>query len=224
MKKFAWVAPISLLVIVLSSGHAQAATFTETQDAGEVLSNAVRVVSPESQPLESISGTLSGDADLFRLSMTGDQKFSATTTGGANFDTQLFLFDSGGKGVYGNDNDGASFQSALPIGGFSPEKSGTYYLGISGFDYDPVSPDGEIFADFPDAGFNTVAGPTGPGGESVLSGFDGARLEPGGSYTIALTGAETETKSVPEPSSVLGILALGAWSVGTLLKKTKPVL
>lgn len=224
MKKFVWVAPISLLAVVLSSGHAQAATFTETQDAGEILSSAVRVISPELQPLESISGILSSDADLFRISLTGGQSFSATTTGGANFDTQLFLFDSGGKGVYGNDNAGVSFQSTLPIGGFSPQKSGTYYLGISGFDYDPVSTAGEIFTDFPDTGFDTVAGPTGAGGKSALSGFDGARLEPGGSYTIALTGAQTETKSVPEPSSVLGILAVGAWSIGALLKKTKPVL
>jgi len=224
MKQFAWVASTSVLVMVLSSGHAQAATFTETKDGGEVLGTAAQVISPESQPLDVLSGALSGDADLFRISLTGGQTFSATTTSGAGFDTQLFLLDSGGMGVYGNDNAGSSNQSTLPAGGFSPQKSGTYYLGISGFDYDPVSTGGEIFADFPDTGFDTVAGPTGLGGKSALIGFDGARLEPGGSYTIALTGAKTETKSVPEPSSILGILALGTWGIGALLKKTKPVL
>jgi len=39
----------------------------------------------------------------------------------------------------------------------------------------------------------------------------------GGSYTIALT----EAKPVPEPSSVLGTLALGAWGLSSLLKNKK---
>ncbi len=218
MKKFALLTAISVPIAVLSSNQALAARFTETGDAGETMSTAQPVILPDSLPLDSIFGTLNGDADLFQISLTGGQSFSATTVGGADFDTQLFLFDSAGKGIYANDNASSTpgfNQSTLPTGGFSPTESGIYYLGISGFDYDPVSVGGKIFPDFPDVAFNQVVGPTGSGGGSPLSGFDGAILDKGGSYTIAVTGA----KAVPEPSSVLGTLALGACGVGFLLKK-----
>lgn len=216
MKKFTPVTAISVLLVVISSSHAQAATFTEIEDAGETLSTA-QDISSGPVPLKSISGTLAGDADLFEISLTGGQTFSAKTVGGASFDTQLFLFDSAGKGVYGNDDAGSSKQSTLAKGRFSPAESGSYYLAVSGFDYDPVSDGGEIFPDFPDVSFNKLAKPTSSGGESPLSGFDGAKLDNGGSYTIALSGAEP----VPEPSSVLGTLALGACGLGYLLKKYK---
>jgi len=50
------------------------------------------------------------------------------------------------------------------------------------------------------------------------SGFDGAKLlDNGGSYTIALSGAEP----VPEPSSVLGTLALGALLLGLSAEKSR---
>lgn len=194
--------------------------YTENSDAGETLNTAQPVISSDSSLLKSITGTLNGDADLFQISLTGGQTFSATTVGGADFDTQLFLFGSAGKGVYGNDNESYTpgfNQSTLPIGGFSPAESGIYYLGISGFDYDPVGSKGEIFPDFPDVAFNQVVGSTGFGGESPLSGFNGAILDKGGNYTIALTGA----KPVPEPSSFLGTLALAAWGGYYLLKHKK---
>lgn len=218
MKKFALLAAISVPIVVLTAKPAQAAGFTEIGDAGETLSTAQQVILSDSSPLESISGTLAGDADLFQISLTGGQIFSATTVGEANFDTQLFLFDSAGKGVYGNDNESSTpglNQSTLPKDGFSPAKSGIYYLGISGFDYDPVSVKGEIFPDFPDVTFNQVVGAIGAGGEAPLSGFDGAILDKGGSYTIAVRGAE----SVPEPSSMLGTLALCVWGGGLVLNK-----
>lgn len=216
MKKIASITAISVLTTVLSSGHAQAAPFTESGDAGETLSTAQVVTLSDSTLLESISGMLSDndDADLFQIFLTGGQTFSATTVGGASFDTQLFLFDSTGMGVYGNDNSGSSNQSTLPSG-FSPVESSIYYLAISGFDYDPISVEGDIFPDFPEVSFDEVVGPTGPGGGSPLSEFDGARLGEVGSYTILLS----QGQPVPESSSVLGTLALGAWGLSSLLKK-----
>lgn len=224
MNKLARVTAISALVAAISSVHAQAATFTEMGDAGETLSTAE--VIRGSQPLDSISGALPGNADqgtfpgsadLFKLSLTGGGTFSATTVGGASFDTQLFLFNSKGIGIYGNDNASLTLennQSTLPKGDFSPTKSGLYYLAISGFNYDPVSDQGEIFPN-PGLPFSQVFGPTGPGGGSPLSGFAGPGFS-GGSYTIALTGA----KAVPEPSSVMGT-ALGALSVVWILKRKR---
>lgn len=219
MKKFACITTMSALVTALYSGPVQAATFTEMGDAGETLETAQ--ASQGSGPLDSIFGALSTvtpDADLFRIFLTGGQAFSASTVGGAEFDTQLFLFNKKGMGIYGNDNAShvlGENQSTLSSD-FSPTKSGFYYLAVSGFDYDPVDSEGEeIFPD-PAFPFNQVFGPTGPGGESHLSGFNGTRLN-GGSYAIALTGA----KAVPEPSSTLGILAFGALSTVFWLKHQK---
>lgn len=230
MKKIALLTAVSVLSTVLFSGHAQAVTFTETDDAGETLSTA-QVIPSEPLPLESISGTLAGDADLFQIFLTGGQTFSATTVGGANFDTQLFLFNADGFGVYFNDDSSGTQQSTLPASSqFTPTTSGIYYLAVSGFDYNPVNEDGvDIFpnlTDFPvetplDEILQGVFGPTDLGGESPLSEFDGAILYGDESYIITLTGAQTGAETVPEPSSVLGTLALGACGVGSLLKNKK---
>ncbi|WP_137455119.1 PEP-CTERM sorting domain-containing protein [Halomicronema hongdechloris] len=53
-------------------------------------------------------------------------------------------------------------------------------------------------------------GPTGPGGGAPLTGFAGVS-NTSGNYTITLTGAQTiaaPAASVPEPSVVMGVLAL----------------
>ncbi|MEW6497842.1 MAG: DVUA0089 family protein [Cyanobacteriota bacterium] len=224
---------MSVLATVLSPIHAQAFTFTEVDDAGESLSTAqstAQVIPSGTLLLESISGTLSGfddPADLFEIFLTGGQSFSATTVGGADFDTRLFLFDADGSGIYFNDDSSGTLQSTLPANSsFTPTQSGTYYLGISGFDYSPVNAAGDrIFpslADFPvdvpaEDIFTGVFGPTGPGGDAPLAGFDGAILNSGGSYTIDVTGAEP----VPEPSSILALLIAGASGVSLRLRNQK---
>lgn len=227
---------MSALISALSPIKTQAITFNEVDDAGENL-NTAQVVS-DSSSLEAISGTLSGfddPADLFKIFLTGDQPFSATTVSSADFDTRLFLFDSDGSGIYFNDDaSSGTLQSTLPANStFTPTQSGIYYLGISGFDYSPVNTAGErIFpslADFPvdvpaEDIFTEVFGATGPGGDAPLDGFDGAILNSGGSYTIALTGAAGvgAAAAVPEPSSILALLVIGGASGATMqLKKQK---
>jgi hypothetical protein len=221
---------MSALVAALSPLQAQAFTFTEIDDAGESLGTA-QIIPSGSSLLESISGTLFGfddPADLFQISLTSGQSFFASTVGGADFDTRLFLFDAEGFGVYFNDDSSSStLQSTLPANSsFTPTQSGTYYLGISGFDYSPVNAAGErIFpslADFPvdvpaENIFTGVFGPTGPGGDAPLNGFDGAILNSGGSYTIALSQAE----SVPEPSSIAALLVAGASGTALRLRNRK---
>lgn len=221
-----------VLVTVLSPAQVQAFTFTETGDAGESLSTA-QIVTPGPSPLESIAGTLSGfndPADLFQIFLTGGQPFSATTVGGASFDTRLFLFAADGSGVYFNDDSSSTtLQSTLPANSLlTPTRSGIYYLGISGFDYNPVNASGEaIFpglADFPvdvpvENIFTGVFGPIGPGGGAPIDTFNGAILNEGGSYEIALTGAE----GVPEPSSILALAIAGASGTVLRLRKKKRV-
>lgn len=210
------VAIVGGAIIALGgAGTAQAFSFTESVDAGETLGTAqvVNTQLPETVLTSIIGSTSSEDnADLFKIFLSAGQTFSATTEGGASFDTQLFLFNADGFGVEANDDtDINSFQSTLPLSGFSPTHSGIYYIGISGYDYDPVSSEGLIF---PNASFEGVEGPTGPGGESPLAGFAGDGVPPEfGSYTITITGAQ----AVPEPSSILSLLAFGAFSVRAML-------
>lgn len=228
MQKVTCLTAISVITVLLTSGSAQAATFTEIGDAGELL-NTAQTISQRTQPLTSIYGAVSGDADLFKIFLTGGQTFSATTISPDTFeipiddllgspteilaDPQLFLFDSTGRGVYSNDDTSFSSQSILPSGGFSPSNSGIYYLAISSFNYDPVGAGGKIFGAPTKDG---VWGPTGPGGASPLSGFTGTSTT-SGRYAIALTGAQP----VPEPTSVLSVLALGAWGASRLKNQKK---
>ncbi len=220
---------MSVLMTALYPIQAQAFTFTEVDDAGESLSTA-QVIPSGPSLLKSISGTLSGfddPADLFQIFLTAGKSFFASTVGGADFDTRLFLFDADGFGVYFNDDSSGTLQSTLPANSpFTPTQSGIYYLGISGFDYNPVNAAGErIFpslADFPvdvpaENIFTGVFGPTGPGGNAPLAGFDGAILNSGGSYTITLTEAE----SVPEPSSILALLFVGASGAALRLRNQR---
>lgn len=190
--------------------RSDAAFFVETGDAG-ALPSAAQTVTGVSN-LTGIQGNLSstGDRDMFRIFLTGGRTFSATTVGqpGTLLDTQLFLFDSTGRGVYANDDDAAgqganAYRSTLPSGtSLTPMASGIYYLLIVASGAYPTSSAGLIFPNFSTAPIvdpTAVVGPTGPGGSSPITGYTGAATE-FGTYQIALTGA---TSVVPEPASAL---------------------
>lgn len=170
----------------------------ENNDAGQSLSKA-QVIPSGSASLGSIDGKLSSgkDVDLFKITLTGGA-FSASTVGGAEFDSQLFLFDETGIGVLANDQASNTAQSTLSADSLDP---GTYYLAISSFNNDPISKGGLIFPDTP---FDQVLGPTGPGGGSPLSGFQGQGFVGNGDYTIALNGVSTA------PPKNAGTFSLGA--------------
>ena len=98
--------------------------------------------------MDQISGSFAtgADADLYRLCLQGGGTFSASTVGGTSRDTQLFLFDSQGHGVYGNDDAQATRQSELPAGDpLTPAAPGVDLLGISSYNRDPRGASGEIF-------------------------------------------------------------------------------
>jgi hypothetical protein len=99
-------------------------------------------------PVETITGSLAtlDQEDVYRLCLAGGRTFSATTAGSEIADTQLFLFDATGRGVYANDDDAGGLQSTLPADlTFTPTRGGIYYLGVSSFDADPVSATGPVF-------------------------------------------------------------------------------
>jgi hypothetical protein len=210
--KRAVTATFALAALLYSTAPAEAIPWNEIGDAGHLLGTAQSTNGAGS--LTSIAGTLSSgtDVDLFRIYISSPAAFSASTIGGASFDTQLFLFNAGGFGVYAND-DSVGLLSRLPAGhANSPTSTGLYYLGISQYNRDPFSSGGLIF---PSSPFTGVFGPTGPGGALPLNSWSGSSGS-GGGYTITLTGASfSHTASLPAPASclLLGscLAGLAAW-------------
>ena len=161
-------------------------TVTENGDAGGLLS-AAQVIPGA---VDEITGTLAtlDQEDLYRICLAGGQAFSASTEGSEIADTQLFLFDATGHGVYANDDNATSLQSTLPAGtSLTPPQGGIYYLGVSSFDADPVSSAGPIFD-----GLVLIDGvgyqvPAPPGGDQPLNDWTLFGTYTGG-YRIQLTG------------------------------------
>ena len=141
---------------------------TEIDDAGQSLATA-QIISGGTETLDRIAGTIGSenDVDLFQIDITGGGNFSATTVGGADFDTQLFLFDEDGFLVLQNDDNGG-LQSTISDD-LAPLASDTYFLAISSFSNSPIGSPLEGFTD--------------SGGSS-------------GDYTIDLTGVEADSSEI----------------------------
>jgi hypothetical protein len=163
--------------------------------------------------LDHIMGSLSStdQEDMYCIEIL-DESFTASTVGGATWDTQLFLFDINGMGVTFDDDDpaGGVLQSKI-TSAFVPGP-GTYYLAISNYDHDATSAGGEIWADSP---FGVERAPDGPGAGSPISGWGGSGTG-GAAYTIALTGATYCT--VPEPAT---FVALGLGLAGLVASRCR---
>jgi len=201
----------SVMTIIIFSQLAEAFTWTEVEEAGDLPGTAQEITSDG--PLEFITGSLASptDVDMYAIFITGGGNFSATTVGWTiDVDTQLTLFDASGNGIYSNDDfDTDNLQSTLPaLNPLTPTIPGLYYIAISDWDYDPLSDGGYIFP-HPDGvlSYTVVDGPTGPGGGSPVTGWDGISTIGGGSYTIALTGA-TAIAHLPKPANLPWMLLL----------------
>ncbi len=177
-------------------------------DAGELIETALFVSNSPGGALESISGNLSNveDVDLFQIYLTGEVTFSATTVNPeTTLDTQLFLFNADGLGVYANEDQAGCncFQATLPAGDvLTPTEPGVYYLGIGTFGDNAVSSGGEIFPSSFEAGFEAIKAPTGDGGLLPLSGW--IKNPEQGSYRINLTGVEAVEANVVESIQPIG--------------------
>ncbi|MBW4442027.1 MAG: filamentous hemagglutinin N-terminal domain-containing protein [Plectolyngbya sp. WJT66-NPBG17] len=154
---------------------------TEVGDAGQLVNTAQPVnPSADGTPVNAISGNLDNpnDVDLYQLTLTQGVPFRATTVNGSQLNTQLFLFDSNGFGLFNSDNSPVTSQRSVPslpaYKPIIPTDSGTYYLGISSYPNEPLSSQGPIFA-FP------ASTPT----QLPLSRWNNAGTDRG-SYTIVL--------------------------------------
>lgn len=239
--KFSRITALASGLLLTAAISASAQTWTKTGTPGNLPATAQVVTGVG--PLLSITGSLTfsvtgserttapvSNPDMYQILVDGGGTFSASTVGtdGTLFDSQLFLFDSSGKGVYMNDDDANAFgaRSTLPLAinsTLSPLTPGIYYLAIAAFGANPASTSTAnlIFpAPSTSTSFSGVYGPTGPGGSGsigrwVLGGND---VETG-SYTINLTGASFVP--APEPNSMVVLLLGGAGLALCMMRRRK---
>jgi PEP-CTERM motif len=196
---------------VAFAAPAGATPWTESGDAGDLVGTAQVTVGTGA--LTSIDGAIASYmSDLYLIHIDDPTAFSASTVGGAGFDTQLFLFDSTGVGVYAND-DSSGLQSTLPAGNANgPTAVGDYLLGISSWDRDPVNVGGLVFPTTP------FSGVLGPNNLDPLTGWSSTGSF-NGTYSIALTGTSfAQATSVPEPGTAL---LMGAGLLGLVLLRRR---
>lgn len=163
--------------------------------------------------LTTITGALNDPygVSVFAIDILNYSAFSATLVPASAYgipDTELFLFDSTGRGVYGNDDiSGADTLSCLPSAdagnpcpygrsGAGPTSDGTYYLAITRSANGPLSTSGEIFS----LAIGAANGPdlNGGGADPVIGWDGGVFTSPDFdlvNYSIELNGTS------PEPAS-----------------------
>ncbi len=233
---FSAVGVTALFVLLMLPSKAFAVPFTEPVEpavpGNNLPGSATLVDTSPGAILSTISGTLGGalsdgftpdDADMFRLFIDPAftlSSFSATTspTPAAPFVTnpQLFLFDSAGGGIYGNDDDGPfTDQSTLPLSGLP---AGEYLLLITRYDLDPDDGFGLIFGSGPGFDDTTVFPIVGAGPITAYTSLaiPGGLVTPPEDYTITLTGATflPAPVAVPEPAT---FFLFGSGLIGLVL-------
>lgn len=176
---------------------------------------------PVTVPVTHITGALTGSLfrgveandfeDMYQIRILdehqcGGKGFTANTTwmvtpGGINdFNTQLWLFDAAGRGLLGNDDAGPGVPQSFisfPANDLTLQPfpgPGIYYLAITGFNDDPLSPGGQIFNQ--SSPFE-ISGPDGPGGLLPINNWTSS-----GSSDIGLYDIQLEcVGAVPEPAA-----------------------
>jgi hypothetical protein len=184
-------AATAAIAVILLGLAPSAFAASESGDAGDLPATAQDV---GSSAVTSILGSFAtgSDADVYRMCLTDGASFSASTAAAPPRDTQLFLFDADGIGVYANDDTGLGVHvSRLPANhSFSPTSGGEYYLAVSAFNNDPWSGAGLIFPDVFSASLypEGVVDASGPGAAEPVSSWTGAPRGSSGPYVINLTG------------------------------------
>jgi Bacterial pre-peptidase C-terminal domain len=218
MKRNLMVLATSLFMLGMANPVLSATIFTESTDVSDQIGTAQTISSFNSGDI--LAGSLTdvttpntSNPDLFKINLTAGTAFTAAVND-INFNTQLFLFDASDKGVTGNDDSTRINLNAVFT--FTPTTTGTYYLAISGYNFDPIDSSGNfIFSDDATGNFSiTSAGSLASWTKRDPFDFD---PEPG-NYEITLS--FSAVSAVPEPSVLPGLIGL-AGGLGLAIFKRK---
>ncbi len=139
-------------------------------------------------PVDAILGVIASadDADLYAIDICNPAQFRASIVTGSSADTQLWLFDSAGRGVAFNDDDAATVvQSTLTSALVASRPAGRYYLGVTTFDRDAVDASGQaLWLDTPHVGERA---PDAPGAANAITQWAGSATD-SGAYLVSLRG------------------------------------
>ncbi len=164
----------------------RAQTWVESGDAGPLIATAQATLGPGA--ITQITGTLplSDDVDLYCIQL------AAVPPAGtplvqlqclAQQSPNIWLFDAAGNGVFTNETCALGNKTLLaPSISMAP---GTYYVGVSYYNRNAVSPGGNIWI----PGIPGQRSPDGPGAPGPLVGWAGiVIMNPPNAYTIHLSG------------------------------------
>ncbi len=232
----------ALLTLGFAASGAQAQTWTKTGTPGNLpltgqytLGSGVLTTITGSFRTTSTASTAS-NPDLFAIRIDGTSPFafSATTIGFDTtiYDTQLFLFDSKGFGLYAND-DTSDFAKGATLNPINPLAPGLYYLAVAPYGAiprsipvtTPVTPSTAAFDMFPntfddttgDVGFTGLKTPKAGAGSLTTWSLSGADVETG-TYSISLTGT-TYAAPVPEASTWVSFGVPTLFVLGVLVRR-----
>lgn len=138
--------------------------------------------------LTTLSETLfaDGTAQMFRIRICEPANFSASTIGGTDVDTQLYLFTEEGLGVAYSDEADDFGQSIITNQFTATLTPGDYFVAVSEWDTAALDAFGQrLWMDEP---WDVERAPDGPGAANMVAGWE-TDFGEGGSYTITLTGA-----------------------------------
>ncbi|MEK6702509.1 MAG: hypothetical protein AABZ53_09615 [Planctomycetota bacterium] len=184
-----------------SASHAQ--IWNEHGDAGSLPGTAQ--ITTGVGPLHEIRGTIGGAEDMYCIRVTNVHDFLASTVHGAEFDSQLWLFNAVGRGrAFCDDAASGVFQST--ISGQFLHEGGVYMLAITQYNNDALDGDGRLL--WNDTPYIGERAPDGPGAANIIRRWTGMPEEPLRAYTIFLRGATFCEVPVPGSLSVLSVAAL----------------
>ena len=165
----------------------------EVGDAGDLPETAQSTPGGALPVIDGVMGE--NDVDMYAIYLPNPAAFSATTVGGAGFDTQLWLFDSAGKGIVFNDDTSTTASTIDNSSGcLTGRPAGVYYLAISRYNRDALGCGGGLI--WNNSPFDTVRCPDGPERTSRVNSWTGTTTA-GGTYTITLTNAQGANRGDP---------------------------
>jgi hypothetical protein len=149
--------------------------------------------------LNSIAGAIAAsDADMYCIRIDVPANFSATTCGGSTLDTQLWLFQSDGRGVSFNDDDPGNCGLQSRLSNTFVTAPGQYLIAVSVYNRDALDEGGQTL--WLNSPFGVERQPDGAGAANPIASWTGTTTGVD-TYTIALTGATYCTPNAVEPAT-----------------------